>query len=80
MKEWSLIDSKFKEKLPKQDCKIWITRTCFTGERWVQKVDYYAESKDIEWDGTIAWMIAEKNDAEPIPCTEKFIITVQEVR
>ena len=59
VKEWTLIDYNFRDKLPKEDCKIWITRTMCTGERWVQMVDFYADTKNIEWDGTIAWMIAD---------------------
>lgn len=27
----------YKDELPKEDCMIWITRTMYTGERWVQK-------------------------------------------
>ena len=45
MKEWTLIDYNFRDKLPKEDCKIWITRTMCTGERWVQMVDFYADTK-----------------------------------
>ena len=80
MKDWILIDYDFREKLPKDDCEIWITRTCFTGERWVQKVDFYVEDQDIEWDGTIAFMIAEEIDTEPSPCAEEDTITIQNVR
>lgn len=76
MAEWNLMDSDFREKLPKEDCKIWITRIFYTGERWVQKVDYYANNKDIEWGGTIAWMIAE-NDDKPSPCDEECKIIVE---
>lgn len=80
MKEWTLIDYDFRDKLPKEDCEIWITRTMFTGERWVQKVDFYAEDRDIEWDGTIAWMIAEEDDEQPEPCNDEYTITIQSVR
>ena len=79
-KEWILIDYDFRDKLPQEDCEIWITRTCFTEERWVQKVDFYADTQDIEWDGTIAFMIAEDGDSEPEPCTETYTITIQNVR
>lgn len=44
MNRWVLIDYDFRDKLPKEDCEIWITRVCFTGERWVQKVDFYADA------------------------------------
>ena len=37
MNRWILIDYDFRDKLPKEDCEIWITRVCFTGERWVQR-------------------------------------------
>lgn len=80
MKEWTLIDYDFRDKLPKEDCKIWITRTMCTGERWVQKVDFYADTKDIEWDGTIAWMIAKDNEDKPDPCDIKICIAIQNVR
>lgn len=80
MKEWILIDYDFREKLPKEDCEIWITRVMFTGERWVQKVDFYAEDEDIEWDGTIAWMVAEEGEDMPEPCEEICVITIQNVR
>lgn len=80
MKDWILIDYDFREKLPKNDCEIWITRTCFTGERWVQKEDYYADTQDIEWDGTIAFMIAKEGDMEPEPCREKCVMTIQNAR
>lgn len=66
--KWILIDRNYKEKLPKEDCDIWITRVMYTGERWVQKVSYYSAAQDIEWDGTIAWMVAQKDDVEPEPC------------
>lgn len=71
-----LIDYDFREKLSKNDCKIWITRTCFTGERWVQKVEFYVGTQDIEWDGTIAFMVAENGDREPDPCAKKCIMTI----
>lgn len=74
------MDYDFRERLPKENCEIWITRTCFTNERWVQKVDFYVEDQDIEWDGTIAFMVADKNDIEPSPCEEKYTITIQNVR
>lgn len=80
MKEWTLIDYDFRDKLPKEDCEIWITRTMFTEERWVQKVDFYVEARDIEWDGTIAWMIAEENDEQPEPFNDEYIITIQNAR
>lgn len=80
IKKWILIDSNYTEKLPKEDCEIWITRTCFTGERWVQKVNFYTDTQDIEWDGTIAFMIAEENDEEPNPYTGKYITNIQNVR
>mgnify|MGYP006923754507 CR=1 FL=1 len=39
MNRWVLIDYDFRDKLPKEDCEIWITRVCFTGEdggrRWI---------------------------------------------
>ena len=80
MKEWTLIDYDFRDKLPKEDCEIWITRTMCTGERWVQKVDFYSDTKDIEWDGTIAWMIAEDNENKPDPCDTNYGIAIQNVR
>ena len=80
MKDWILIDYDFRENLPKNDCEIWITRTCFTGKRWVQKENYYADTQDIEWDGTIAFMIAEEGDIEPEPYGEEFLVTIQNVR
>jgi len=80
MKDWVLMDCDFREKLPKNDCEIWITRTCFTGERWVQKVDFYADTKDIEWDGTIAFMIAGDKDIEPSPYTGEYKTAIQNVR
>lgn len=80
MKEWILIDYDFREKLPEEDCEIWITRVMYTGERWVQKVDFYAEDEDIEWDGTIAWMVAEEGEDKPEPCEEICVITIQNVR
>ena len=61
MNRWVLIDYDFRDKLPKVDCVIWLTRVCFTGERWVQKVDFYADEQDIEYDGTIALMVADIN-------------------
>ena len=80
MKDWILIDYNYREKLPKNDCKIWITRTWYTGERMVQKVDYHAELRDIEWDGTIAWMKADENNVEPVPCKERLVMTIQWAR
>lgn len=40
MRKWTSIDWNFRDKLPKEDCEIWITRIMFTGERWVQKVEH----------------------------------------
>lgn len=80
MQEWILIDYDFRDKLPKEDCEIWITRICCFGDRWVQKVDFYAEDKDIIWDGTIAWMVAHENDVPPEPCKELCVMTIQNVR
>ena len=80
MKEWTLIDYNFRDKLPKEDCKIWITRTMCTGERWVQIVDFYADTKNIEWDGTIAWMIADNDKNKPNPCDDKCVVAIQNVR
>lgn len=77
--KWILIDRKYKEKLPKEDCDIWITRVMHTGERWVQKVSYCSTAQDIEWDGTIAWMVAQKDDVEPAPCS-KLNVSVKEER
>lgn len=81
MKDWILIDYNIADRLPKEDCEIWITRTCFDGSRWVQKVDFYADDEEIiEWDGTIAWMLAEENDEEPSPCEELCVMCIQDVR
>lgn len=79
-KEWILIDYDFRNKLPKEDCQIWITRVMCTGKRWVQKVEFYAEDRDIEWDGTIAWMVAQEDEAEPSPCAEICVMTIQRAR
>lgn len=80
MGDWVLIDYDYKEKLPKADCEIWITRVCFAGERWVQKVSFYADGQDIDWDGTIAWMVAEKDEDKPEACDEIYTRTIQSVR
>lgn len=80
MKEWILINCDFREHLPKEDCEIWITRLNCLGERWVQKVDYYAETKDIAWDGTIAFMVAGNDEKAPLPCNEKYVELIQNVR
>lgn len=80
MGKWILIDGNYKEKLPKEDCEIWITRVLYTGERWVQKVPFYSMAQDIEWDGTIAWMIAGKDEVQPEPCSEIHVITIQMFR
>ena len=81
MKEWNLIDWDIEEKLPKKDCKIWITRTCFDGSRWVQKVDYYVDNEDIiEWDGTLAWMLYEEGDEVPKPYDGEYLHLIQHVR
>nr|DAW89002.1 MAG TPA: hypothetical protein [Bacteriophage sp.] len=80
MGRWVLIDYDFKEKLPKVDCEIWITRVSFTGERWVQKVSFYAEAQDIGWDGTIAWMVVARDEGKPEPCNEIGTMTIQSVR
>lgn len=80
MKEWVLIDHDFRRKLPVEDCEIWITRVMYTGDRWVQKVVFYADTQDIDWDGTVAWMIADKGDIKPEPYNEKLITVIQDVR
>ena len=80
MKEWNLIDNDIANKLPKEDCKIWITRTCFDGSRWVQKVDFYVNDKEIiGWDGTLAWMLANDNE-KPEPYQGEYCYLIQHVR
>lgn len=81
MKEWNLIDFDIREKLPKEDCEIWITRTFCDGSRWVQKVDFYTDNEEIiEWDGTLAWMVANKKDVKPEPYHGKYLLLIQHVR
>lgn len=76
---WIIIDKYYRNKLPKEDCKLWITRVSCFSDRWVQKIDYYAENNDIEWDGTIAFMIAI-DDNMPNPCDDKFAMAIQNYR
>lgn len=80
MGEWIKIqDYDFRDHLPKEACMIWITRTCFTGERWVQKVNFYADNKKgIEWDGTIAWMPGQEE--KPAPYMGDDVSCIQNVR
>ena len=78
--KWNLIDEDYKEKLPKEDCDIWITRVMYTGERRVQKVSYCSTAQDIEWDGTIAWMVAQKDDTVPKPCSKLRTRVIQMFR
>lgn len=78
MNKWNVIDYDYRDRLPKDDCEIWITRVACFCEPWVQKVNYYAENNDIEWDGTVAWMVVT-NDIEPEPC-KHFYMTVQSAR
>lgn len=82
MKEWNLIDYDIIHNLPKEDCEIWITRVWFTGIRWVQKVDFYADDElIIMWDGTLAWMIATDDDEEkPEPYEGEYLHLIQHVR
>ena len=81
MKEWNLIDYNIKNKLPKEDCKIWITRTCFDGSRWVQYVDFYVDDERIiMWDGTIAWMLDDDDDERPKPYEGDYSYVIQDVR
>ena len=81
MKEWNLIDYDIIENLPKEDCEIWITRTCFDGRRWVQKVHFYTDNEDIiEWDGTLAWMVASEEDEFPKPYEGEYMELIQHVR
>ncbi|MDE5909845.1 MAG: hypothetical protein K2H52_14040 [Lachnospiraceae bacterium] len=76
--EWIKIQGcEYKNKLPREDCMIWITRTMFTGERWVQRVEYYA-GENIEQDGTVAWM--PDQEERPEPYTGHDVIAVQNVR
>ena len=42
--------------------------------------DFYADTKNIEWDGTIAWMIADGDKNKPNPCDDKCVVTIQNVR
>lgn len=69
MDNWNKIqDYDYKEKLPRENCEIWITRTMFDGSRWVQKVDFYAGKEDgIGWDGTLAWMLCSEYPEKPEP-------------
>ena len=74
------IDYNIKENLPKEDCEIWITRTCFDGSRWVQKVDFYTDNEEIiEWDGTLAWMVASDEDEKPEPYQGEYCHLIQHV-
>ncbi len=77
-KEWIKIQGyEYKDQLPKEDCMIWITRVFCTGERWVQKVEYYA-GENIDWDGTLAWM--PDCEDKPEPYMGNDVICVQNVR
>ena len=80
MREWIKIDENYKNNLPKKDCEIWITRVSGFCDPWVQKVHYYAETLDIEWDGTIAFMVAEDKDKEPTPYSDRFAMAIQNYR
>jgi len=56
--DWNLIDYDIEDKLPKEDCEIWITRTCYDGSRWVQKVDFYVDDEEIiMWDSLYRWFL-----------------------
>lgn len=76
---WIIIDENYREKLPKEDCELWITRISCFSDRWVQKIDYYTDEQDIEWDGTIAFMVAVDNN-QPEPCKDRFAIAIQNYR
>ena len=82
MDSWNVIqDFDYKEKLPKEDCEIWITRTMYDGTRWVQKIDFYAGYEEgIGWDGTIAWKLCNDNDEEPKPYMGDDGVCEQQVR
>lgn len=78
-RQWVLIDKYYKWYLPDVDCYIWITRI-LNRERIVQKVKYYSKTKDIQWDGTVAWQIADDSNYIPEPCKDKKVVQVQLVR
>lgn len=81
MKKWNLIGYNIREQLPKEDCEIWVTRTCFDGSRWVQKVNFYTDDEEIiGWDGTLAWMIADENDEKPALYQGEYLYLIQHVR
>lgn len=79
MVNWTMIDIDYKSKLPKKDCQLWITRIAYPGGRWVQKINYYAKKHDIDYDGTIAWMIADEENTEPEPCRAKCVVIIENV-
>ena len=79
MSDWILIDKLYRYKLPNIDCDIWITRVC-CGNRFVQKVHYYSKTKDIQWDGTIAWKLVDNKESKPEPCMEDKVTQIQLIR
>lgn len=76
-----MIDYDVADKVPKEDCEIWITRVYYDGSRWVQKVNFYADDEEIiGWDGTLAWMIAIDGDETPEPYEGEYLHLIQHVR
>ncbi len=70
-------DSSYLQRMPKEDCMIWITRTMYTGRRWTQRIKHYA-GHDIMYDGTIAWMPDQEEQPEPyIGCDVEVVQLVR---
>lgn len=57
--------------MPTEDCEIWIARGgC--GKGWIQKVPYYAQNGQFDWDGIYAYQQVV-GDEKPEPYIMKFV-------
>ena len=45
---WIRVFENIGDKMPEKDCDIWVTRRNCFGDRWVQKIPYYADQKEVE--------------------------------
>jgi len=72
MDKWIRVIDHQASIMPKEDCKVWVTRTNCFREVWVQVIDYYVDSGRFEWDGVKAWMPYQEIKPEPYDCSKYF--------
>lgn len=69
MDKWIRVIDHMAEKMPEDDCLVWVTRVSSFNEVWVQTIEYYKEDNRFTWDGVVAWMPYQENKPQPYDCS-----------